>query len=50
VHPPADEVERAYVDALSRVAAWHVEDGELVLVDSNRAELLRYRAGNATTV
>ena len=42
--PPADEVERAYLDALSRVAGWRLDDSDLVLVDGDGAELLRYRA------
>jgi META domain len=42
--PPADEVERAYLDALGRVARWRVDDGELVLLDGDGAQLLRYRA------
>jgi heat shock protein HslJ len=42
--PPADAAERAYLAALGRVAAWRSEDDELVLLDDNDAELLRYRA------
>ena len=42
--PPADEVERAYLEGLGRVAGWHSVDGSLVLVDGDDAELLRYRA------
>jgi heat shock protein HslJ len=41
--PPADEVERAYVDALQQVAQWRMDDAELVLLDDGAAELLRYR-------
>jgi heat shock protein HslJ len=40
--PPADAVERAYVDALERVTGWRVDDAELVLLDEEGAELLRY--------
>jgi heat shock protein HslJ len=42
--PPGDDVERAYLAALARVAGWRPDDGELVLVDGDGAELLRYRA------
>jgi heat shock protein HslJ len=42
--PPADEVERAYLDALGRVAGWRTDDSDLVLVDGDYTELLRYRA------
>jgi len=40
--PPADAVERAYVAALGRVEAWHKNGLELVLVDGDHNELLRY--------
>ena len=40
--PPADAVERSYVDALGRVAAWHLDGSELILVDEDHNELLRY--------
>ena len=40
--PPADAVERAYVDALGRVAEWRQEDAELVLLDDTGSELLRF--------
>ena len=40
--PPADTVERAYVAALGRVAAWHLDGSELILVDDDHNELLRY--------
>lgn len=43
--PPADEVERAYMDALEQANRWRVEDGELVLLDDD-AELLRYGAAS----
>jgi heat shock protein HslJ len=46
--PPADEVERAYVAALEEVAGWRSEGEELVLVDGDGEELLRY--GIATPV
>jgi heat shock protein HslJ len=42
--PPADAVERAYLAALGRVAGWRSEDEELVLVDSDETEVLRYAA------
>lgn len=42
--PPADAVERAYVAALGRVAAWRSDNGELALLDAGAAEVLRYRA------
>jgi len=41
--PPADEVERASMDALQGTAGWRLEGEELVLVDADNAELLRYR-------
>ena len=40
--PPADAVERAYLAALGRVAAWHQDGAELILVDDEHNELLRY--------
>ena len=40
--PPADAVERAYLAALGRVAAWHLDGSELVLADDDHNELLRY--------
>ena len=40
--PPADAVERAYLVALGRVAAWHLDGSELILVDDDHNELLRY--------
>ena len=40
--PPADAVERAYLAALGRVAAWHQDGSKLVLVDDEHNELLRY--------
>ena len=40
--PPADAVERAYLAALGRVAAWHKDGSELLLVDDEHNELLRY--------
>ncbi len=46
--PPADQVERAYLDALSRVAGWRLDDSDLVLLDGDGAELLRYRAASLT--
>ena len=44
--PPADAVELAYLAAFEQVAAWSTEDGELVLLDADGAELLRYGAEN----
>jgi heat shock protein HslJ len=41
--PPADAVERAYTDVLGRVAGWRLDDAELVLLDDDGSELLRYR-------
>jgi heat shock protein HslJ len=43
--PPADEVERAYMEALQQANRWRVEDEELVLLDDD-AELLRYGAAS----
>ena len=43
--PPADEVERAYMDALQQANRWRLEDEELVLLDDD-AELLRYGAAS----
>jgi heat shock protein HslJ len=40
--PPASDVERAYLAALERVAAWRLEQGELVLLDDADGELLRF--------
>ena len=40
--PPADAIERAYLAALGRVAAWHIDGSELVLADDDDNELLRY--------
>jgi heat shock protein HslJ len=42
--PPTDAVEQAYVAALERVRAWRMENEELVLLDGEEAELLRYRS------
>lgn len=42
--PPGDEVERAFGDALGRVASWRLEDEELALLDAGEAEVLRFRA------
>jgi heat shock protein HslJ len=46
--PPRDEVERAFLGALERVAGWRVDADELVLVDVDDEELLRF--GAATPV
>ena len=40
--PPADAIERAYLAALGRVAAWHIDGSELVLADDDDNELLRF--------
>src|SRR6187200_893521 len=40
--PPADAVERAYLAALGRVAAWHKDGSKLVLADAEHNEVLRY--------
>jgi heat shock protein HslJ len=40
--PPADAVERELLAALERVAAWSIEDDELVLLDADDADLLRF--------
>ena len=42
--PPADAVERAFLAALERVAAWSVEGDELTLHDSDHEEVLRFAA------
>ena len=42
--PPADSVERDYVAALEQVRAWRVENEELMLVDADETEVLRYQA------
>lgn len=42
--PPGDAIERAYLAALEQVAAWRMDDPELVLLDGEDAELLRYVA------
>jgi len=39
---PGDTIERDYLAALERVAAWRTEDDEVVLLDADEAELLRY--------
>ena len=40
--PPADAVERKFLAALERVEGWRLEDGDLVLEDGDRGELLRF--------
>jgi heat shock protein HslJ len=42
--PPADEVERAFVAAMERVAGFSVDGDELVLLDSEDEEVLRFAA------
>jgi heat shock protein HslJ len=39
---PADGIEQEYLAALARVAGWSIEDDEVVLVDADESELLRY--------
>jgi heat shock protein HslJ len=46
--PPADAVEREYLAALGRVEGWRIEDDDLVLVDADDDEALRYRAATPT--
>jgi heat shock protein HslJ len=41
--PPANESERAYFASLEQVRGWRLDDNELVLVDGEGEELLRYR-------
>jgi heat shock protein HslJ len=43
--PPADAVERDFLLALEQVAGHRLEATELVLLDAEGAELLRYAAG-----
>lgn len=40
--PPKDAVESAYLAAFEQVAAWRIEGDELVLLDADDGELLRY--------
>ena len=42
--PPADEVETVYLAALEQVRGWRIEDDELVLIDEDNSELLRFLA------
>jgi len=46
--PPADAVEREYLAALGRVEGWRLEDDDLVLVDADDSDVLRYRAATPT--
>jgi heat shock protein HslJ len=41
--PPADTIERSYLDSLGKVAKWFMDDEEFVLADAEDAELLRYK-------
>jgi heat shock protein HslJ len=43
--PPADAVERGYLDALARVARWRLDGADLVLLDEDD-ELLRFRVAS----
>jgi heat shock protein HslJ len=40
--PPGDAVERTYVAALEKVAAWHLDGSALVLADEDHNAVLRY--------
>ena len=40
--PPGDAIERAYLAVLERVTEWRMDDAELVLLDGDDAELLRF--------
>ncbi len=40
--PPGDALENAYFEALERVRSWAVEDDELVLMNADDDELLRF--------
>jgi heat shock protein HslJ len=40
--PPADTIERAYLAALAKVAGWRADGEQIVMVDADEAELLRY--------
>jgi heat shock protein HslJ len=42
---PADEVERAFLDAFERVARWRLDGDELVLADGEDEEVLRFAPG-----
>jgi heat shock protein HslJ len=44
--PPVDAVEREYLAALESVAAWQLDGTELVLLDGDEGELLRYGPAN----
>jgi len=44
---PAAEVERAFVAALEQVSSWRIDGGELVLLDDDGEELLRFRESSA---
>jgi len=44
--PPADSVERAYLDALGQVVGWRMDGSALVLVNGDGDELLRYEAAS----
>lgn len=40
--PPIDALELAFLDALGKIARWHVERGVLTLRDEDGGELLRF--------
>ena len=42
--PPEGDVETEFLAALERVAGWRIEDEELVLLDADDGELLRFEA------
>ncbi len=46
--PPEDKIERQYLAALDRVAAWHRTADELVLSDADGKELLRFHVLSIT--
>jgi heat shock protein HslJ len=45
---PADAVEREYLAALDRVEGWGIDDDDLVLVDADDDEALRFRTATPT--
>lgn len=44
--PPADSVERAYLDALGQADGWRMDGSALVLLNGDGDELLRYEAAS----
>lgn len=43
--PSVAAVESAFLAALERVAGWRIEDGELLLLDADEAQILRFEGG-----